>query len=150
MSHVAEIEVEITDLDALDAACRRIGTLELVRGQTKYKWWGDSVGDYPLPEGFTKEDLGKCDHAIRVKGNAQAYEVGVVRARNGKQGYVLHWDFYDGGYGLEKEVGENCNKLRQAYAIEVAKKAAVRQRMSVREVQQADGSVRLVCTGRAM
>ncbi len=148
MSHVAEIQVEIKDLDALEAACKRIGTLELVRDQKVYKWWGSSVGDYPLPEGFTAEDLGKCDHAIRVKGDKHAYEVGVVRARNGKQGYVLHWDFFNNGYGMQAQVGENCKHLRQAYAVEVAKKAAKRQGMNVREQKQQDGSIRLVCVGR--
>lgn len=145
MSHIAEVEVQILDLDCLDAACKRLGNVELVRNQQSYKWWGYSV-DEP-PEGFTKEDLGKCDHAIRVKGNADAYEVGIVRSRQGA-GYVLHWDFFAGGYGLQDAVGDNCKKLKQAYAIEVAKKAARRQGLTVREQKQKDGSVRLVCVGR--
>ena len=66
MSHVAEIEIEITDLAALAAGCRRLGFV-FKDGQRSYKWYGRWEGDYPLPEGFSQEDLGKCDHAIKRK-----------------------------------------------------------------------------------
>jgi hypothetical protein len=141
MSHVATIEIEIRDLDALDAAARSLG-LELVRGQTTYKWYGRHVGDYPLPAGFTREDLGRCDHAIRVPGNNQAYEIGVVKRRDGRPGYVLLWDFWRGGYGLVEKVGENANRLKQAYAIEAAKRAAWRAGHRVLgEIRKADGTI---------
>jgi len=68
MSHIAEIEIEIKDLDALEAAARSLG-LELARRQTTYRWYGELLEGHPLPAGFTKADLGRCDHAIRVPGN---------------------------------------------------------------------------------
>jgi hypothetical protein len=123
MSHVATIELEVRDLEALKAACQTLG-LEFVAGQRTYRWYGRHIGDYPLPRGFSVEDLGKCDHAIRVPGNAQAYEIGVVKRRDGRPGYVLLWDFWLGGYGLQEKVGEGAHKLRQAYAVEAAKRAA--------------------------
>ena len=43
------------------------------------------------------------------------YEVGVVRNPNGP-GFVLLFDFWGGGYGLEKVVGKDLGKLRQAYS----------------------------------
>ena len=67
MSHVATINIEVKDLDALGIAAGRIG-LELVRGQKEYRWYGQSVGDYPLPAGLTEADLGVCEHAIRIAG----------------------------------------------------------------------------------
>src|SRR4051812_32472193 len=115
MSHVATVDVEIKDLDALDAACKKLG-LELVRGQTTFRWYGQHVGDYPLPAGFTGADLGTCEHAVRVPGRADAYEIGVVRRRDGRSGWSLMWDFYAGGYGLMERVGENCQSLRREYA----------------------------------
>jgi len=141
MSHVATIDVEVRDLEALKAACQALG-LEFVAGQRTYRWYGRHVGDYSLPQGFTAEDLGNCDHAIRVPGNRQAYEIGVVKRRDGRPGYVLLWDFWCGGYGLEERVGKNAHKLRQAYAVEAAKRAA--QRTGQRFLGQstkADGTV---------
>ncbi len=151
MSHVATIEIEIRDLDALARAAKRCG-LEFVKDQTTYIWYGRSVGDYPLPEGFTEKDLGRCLHALRVppselsKGQKTRppYEVGVVERRDGKPGYMLQWDFYAGGYGLEKRVGKDCQRLRQAYGIEVAKAQAQRKGFRVTEQVLADGSVDLI------
>lgn len=145
MSHVATVAIEIKDLAALRAACKRIG-LEFMEGQKSYKWWGRSVGDYPLPEGFTAAELGKCEHALRVKGNDNAYEIGVVRRKDGKPGYSLLWDFYAGGYGLQNVVGENCGLLSQAYAVEAAKSRARAMGRTVTEVKQANGTIQLVCS----
>ena len=153
MSHVSEIEIKIKSLDALKAACKRL-RFEFMEGQKTYKWWGVSVGDYPLPEGLKVEDLGKCTHAIRVPG--AAYEIGVVE-RNGE--HILIWDFYSTGE-LEKALGKGGGKLKQAYTIEQTKAVAKRKGYMVREKrtimdrirgalgkQQVDG-VRLTLTRR--
>ena len=137
MSHVAKIEVEIKDLEALAAAAKRLGG-ELVE-QKHYAWYGTSVGDYPLPEGFTAADLGKCEQAIRFPG--AKYEIGVVKRRDGRPGYTLLWDFWQGGYGLTKAIGDKGERLSQAYGVEAATRAARRQGYTVTEQQQADGSV---------
>jgi hypothetical protein len=121
MSHVVTIDCEIKDLGCLEKAAKNIG-LEFVRDQHSYKWWGHSVGDYPVPAGFSEKDLGKCDHALRVPGNKNAYEVGVVKSRTAKSGYTLLYDFFGGGYGLEAKVGSNASNLIQNYQLEVAKK----------------------------
>lgn len=143
MSHVATVDIEIKDLAALKAACKRIG-LEWREGKQTYKWYGYHVGDYPLPAGFTKDELGKCEHAIGVPGNERAYEIGVVKRKDGKPGLSMLWDFYQGGYGLEALAGANCNKLRQAYAVEAAKNAAKKQGFRVLgEKTLANGSVQL-------
>lgn len=141
MSHISTIELEVRDLEALKRAAQALG-LEFVAGQRTYRWYGRHIGDYPLPQGFTKEDLGKCDHAIRIPGNDRAYEIGVVRRRDGRPGYVLLWDFWSGGFGLQEKVGENANRLKQAYACEAAKAAALRAgHRFVAQATRADGSV---------
>lgn len=139
MSHIAKIEIEVRDLDALAAACLRLGCA-LVRDQTTYAWFGRSVGDYPLPEGFTVADLGRCQHAIRVPG--ASYEIGVVARRDGRQGFTLLWDSWSSG-GLERVLGPGAGRLVQAYGVEAATRAARRQGYAVTETVQDDGAVLL-------
>lgn len=148
MSHVATIDLEVRDLDALGRAAERCGC-ELVRDVSTFKWYGRSVGDTPLPEGFTVADLGTCEHVVRVKGGKpEAYEVGVVRRRDGRPGYALMLDSWAGGHGLVKAVGgAGCEGLKQAYAVETAAAAARRQGFRVTETTAADGSVVLRCSG---
>ena len=57
MSHVTVIAVELKDLDALKAVCAALG-LEFRENQKTYRWYGRHVGDFPIPEGLTKADLG--------------------------------------------------------------------------------------------
>ncbi|MCZ7405403.1 MAG: hypothetical protein O8C67_10810 [Candidatus Methanoperedens sp.] len=126
MSHISQIDLKIKSLEALRAACARL-SLEFVQGQTTYKWYGRWLGDYPLPEGFKIEDLGKCKHAIRVPG--ADYEIGIVE-RNGE--INLLWDFWYTG-GLERVLGKGGGKLKQAYTIEQTKAVAHRAGYQVRE-----------------
>jgi hypothetical protein len=119
MSHVITSACHVTDLDVLEVACKAIG-LELVRGQKQFRWWGHHVGDYPIPEGYTQDDLGKCEHAIRIPGKPDAYEIGVVQRRDGQEGWSLMFDFYGGGRGMQAVAGLNCEKVAQQYAIATA------------------------------
>jgi hypothetical protein len=120
MSHVTTIKVEFKDLEAIKETCKILG-LEFRENQKTYRWYGHHVGDYPLPQGITKQDLGKCDHAIGIKGSKTAYEMGLV-----KQGdhYVPIFDFWSGGYGLMEKIGEDANKFVSTYTKLVAVKQA--------------------------
>jgi hypothetical protein len=139
MSHVAKIEIEILDLKSLKLACDQLG-LEFIEGQKSYAWFGESIGDYPLPAGFTVADLGKCDHAIRVPG--AEYEIGVVH-RAGK--YALLWDSWGRG-GLERILGTGAGKLKQAYAVTKTICEAKRKGYMVKE-QKTETGIRLVLSG---
>jgi hypothetical protein len=172
MSHIAKVDVEITNLDALETACKAIG-LELVRGQQTYRWFGESDEDAPLPDGFTVEDLGHCEHAIRIPGDYRckgvrlgrdleyvgyaAYEIGVVKRRDGRPGYLLLWDHWAGGCGLMDFVGGRFDsgqfehdgrmpKLKQAYARAAALRVAQAQGFRVREEVSANGGIRMFLT----
>jgi hypothetical protein len=140
MSHVATIDLEIKDLEALERACKNLG-LELVKDQATYKWYGRHIGDYPVPEGFSVQDLGKCEHAIRVKGNPTAYEIGVTKRRDGKPGYTLLWDFWQHGFGLEAKIGAKGGLLKQNYSAEIARKQALRQGFKVTTKKTASGEL---------
>ena len=140
MSHVTAVDIQITDLEALARAADALG-LELVRDQKTFKWYGTHVGDYPLPAGFKKEDMGRCAHALRVRDNAGAYEVGVVERRDGKPGFQLLWDFWAGGRGLQAKVGQDCSKLRAEYGAQVAIRQANKLGYRHNLTRRADGQV---------
>jgi hypothetical protein len=125
MSHVDVIEMELLDLDGLGKAASFLG-MELVK-QDHYRWFGKHMGDYPVPAGFTKQDLGKCEHVLRIKSNSSAYEVGITRRKDGQPGYVMLWDFWAGGMGLQEAIGKDACKLRREYAIQVGMKRAARE-----------------------
>jgi hypothetical protein len=154
MSHVAQVDIEVKNLDDLEAACRRIG-LELVRGQQTYRWYGKSVGDTPLPPGFSAEELGTCEHAIRVPlalerqlqdsyGTNRPYEIGVLRRRDGQPGWALLYDEFANGMGMGDVAGRDLGRLKAAYAVVAASREARMRGFSVTEQQQPDGVVRLV------
>lgn len=145
MSHVTEIDLEIRDLSCLKAACEALG-LEWRENQKTFRWYGRHVGDYPLPAGFTKEDMGRCDHAIAIRDNDRAYEVGVCARRDGKQGYTLLWDFWAGGHGLQAAIGGNGNKLRDQYSAALATQKLRKQGFRVTRTQSADGKIVLRAT----
>ena len=93
----------------------------------------------PLPEGVKIEDIGKCDHAIRVPGCA--YEVGVIKRGDH---YILLWDYYSAG-GLVQKIGPNAGILKQAYTVARVRKEARQKGYRIRE-KKIDQGVRLVLT----
>jgi len=95
------------------------------------------VGDSPLPEGITTEELGKCTHAIQVPDCR--YEIGVVK-RGSK--FILLWDSWSSG-GLEKKIGVNAGILKQAYSVERIKREAMLKRYRFTE-QKVEKGIRLV------
>jgi hypothetical protein len=103
MSHVARIDLVITDLDALKKAAEELGGV-FHHGRTTYQWFGKHVGDYPLPAGIRKEDLGNCEHVISAPG--VGYEIGVKQMPDGT--FTLLFDFYGEGVGLQKRF---CKEL---------------------------------------
>ncbi len=149
MSHVAKVELEIKDLESLAKACSALG-LEFVANQESFKWYGRWVNDYSAADaayrnGIDVKDYGKCQHAIRVAGNARAYEVGVVRAADGK--WSLVYDNWQGGSGLEAVAGKGLGKLKQQYGAEVAKKVMVRKGFAVSEKWE-NGRLQVSCVKR--
>jgi hypothetical protein len=119
MSHIAKIELEVTDLDSLSKACDQIG-LNLIQGKTTFKWF---KGD------------GNCDHAIIVPG--AGYEIGLVLKENK---YELQTDFWD--KGIAAAIGKNGGLLKQRYTVERTLSEALRKGYRVIE-KQTDNGIRL-------
>jgi hypothetical protein len=161
MSHVATIDLEVKDWDALAEAARRIG-MDLIRDQKTYRCWFNSwdqkdvegqlkevgmTAEDLVPPGFKGEEIGQCEHAIRVRGNASAYEIGLARRRDGRAGYVLLMEQMqasdDDAIALNNAVGASACNLKREYAFVVARKQAMAQGFTVNEQRQQDGSIRL-------
>jgi len=117
LSHIAKIELEIRDLQSLKDACKKLG-FHFMENQKHYRWYGKWVGNQPLPDGISEDDLGKCNHAIHIP--AAVFEIGIVKKDNS---YQLLWDSWIGG-GLQKAIGKDAGVLKQTYAIESVKRAA--------------------------
>ena len=81
MSHVSHIQLKIYDLSAIKRACSRMG-FQFMENQKTYTWYGKLVEPekYPLPLGITEEELGHCDHAIKIPD--ARYEIGIVKRNN--------------------------------------------------------------------
>jgi hypothetical protein len=142
MSHVTHSKVVLNSLDDIKAAVRRLGGTFNENKKT-YKWYGQWVGDTPMPADVTNKaeflaSLGHCDHEFSLPG--ASYTVGVVARPEG--GYKLQWDFYGSG-GLQGPMGgASGDKFTQAYSIEAAKRAALYEGYSVgHETLNSDGSV---------
>lgn len=148
MSHVVAIDLKITDLVALAKAADECGC-ELVKDVRTYKWFGRHVGDYPMPKGFTYDQLGKCDHVIRVRGaKRNTYEIGVVKMPDGS--YTCLFDFFEGGYGLMDRVSndtkrQGIGKLLQRYTAEVTRRQLRKQ--GFRVVERVNKNGQLVIQG---
>ena len=142
MSHVVKCDFLISDLESLDLAAKRLGG-RLVRGKKTYSWFGRHVGDYSLPAGRTKEQMGTCEHELVFDGCG--YSVGVIKRADGKPGYDLEYDFYGGGDGLMQRIGESAGLLKQAYAVIRAKRALAAKGLVVKEKKLPNGQIRLVC-----
>lgn len=124
MSHIVKLDVKIKCIESLAKAAQELGC-ELVRDQKTHRSYGNRPG--------------KCDHAIRVKDVAGAYEIDVVK--NAEGGYDLQADFFAGGRGLAERVGNGAAKLRQEYAAQVAIKQARKMGKRVTRSVQENGNI---------
>lgn len=136
MSHVSTITIDqfVWDHSTIVEMCKIAGW-QIIRKST-YVWYGRHVGDYPIPEGFTLSDMGRCRYAIHIPG--VEYELGVVE-KNGKI-YVM-WDFFSAG-GLPRVLGRNAEKLKAIYTKAKVLLTARKHRrsMTVRNQKLPDGN----------
>jgi hypothetical protein len=150
MSHITTIKLVIKDLATLEAACAELGA-QLVRNVPKYTWYGQKVGDDPLPEGMTLEDLGKCDHVIRLPG--VQYEIGVVASKTTPGSYTLAWDFWGAGVAgsrhdglkLQKHFGNNLVRLQDAYGAHTAMQMLRQKGYTPIRKTLPNGSIQVTC-----
>lgn len=154
MSHVvAHPEICFSDFDALASACEELG-LEFRLGQATWKYWGSWANDYhetdaAYKHGIDPKDYGKGVHAIAVKGDGTAYEVGLVPSPKGDGSFMPVYDFY-GEYGkrIQSKTGKNLEKLNGKYAEHAIRSQAQKQGHAVRKVVTPAGHTQLIVSQR--
>jgi hypothetical protein len=132
LSHITKIELKIKDLECLKQACETLG-FEFRENQKNYAWYGRWVGNQPLPEEISEDELGTCDHAIHVPGCQ--FEVGVLK--KGRH-YILLWDTWVKGK-LTNALGKDAGILKQAYTVATVKKAARKKQYRITETKTETG-----------
>jgi hypothetical protein len=137
MPHLLAITVQLRDLEALQAVCRRRGW-EFRADQRHYRWFGRVLDDRPAPAGG-----GRCTHAIGVPGCL--YEIGLLRCDDH---FLPTWDDGPEG-GLDRALGQGGGVLWQTYLAEAVRRAAGRHGQRVSRLLDTRGTLRLrvVTTG---
>jgi hypothetical protein len=126
MSHFTTIDVRITDIDAVRAACAELG-VGLEAGAEARGFGGSRT---------------RGDFVIRLAG---PYDAALLRQPDGA--YVLSADLWQGH--VERELGAGFGRLRQLYGVHKTVIEARRRGLTVRRTAAAGGAVRLVLCGRA-
>jgi hypothetical protein len=146
MSHVSNVELNVTDLDALREAVGQTNGLTWSEGQCSYKWYGKWMNDFhgssaAVDNGFNAADFGKSEHAIKVEG--AEYEIGVVKNPTG-EGYRLLYDNYDSGTRIAKRYGTPLLAIKNSYAERVAVKQLQRKGYRVSTRVNAQGQRQVI------
>ena len=159
MSHVAQCNVVLKNLDVIELAVRRLGGT-LHRGVNHIRMFNagfvdDSTTWKQFFEPAEAERIARMSKAERVKiinaamNSADAvarfpgaeYDVGIIKQSDGS--YRLRWDTWANGGGLHRFIGANGGLLAQAYGVEAAKRAARLRGHTVKEVPGSNGSIKL-------
>lgn len=127
MSHIATVDLQIFNLEALKIAAASVG-LEFLENQKNFRAY---------------RAVNPCVHALRVIGMPNAYEIGL--ATRGDGSYALLWDNYANGQGLCDKIGEDAGLLLQAYGIQAAIADAELEGMTYQQETDAEGNIFLVC-----
>lgn len=137
MSHIADVQMQIKDLDALRSAVEALGG-KLVLGQKTHRWFGKFLNDWNSDRAAVNRrdsnTFGTCEHAITFKGID--YEIGVVKDG---ESYELIYDTYGGA--LEQKLGVGLPKLKQGYGVEVTKRQLSRQGYRVTTISYPNGTI---------
>lgn len=145
MSHVADVDIRIKDLGALEAAIKRLGG-ELKRDQKTFKWYGRFMNDWSSNRAAANrmdpKDFGKCAHAIKFPG--VDYEIGLVAQEDGS--FVPVYDSWGPGAGLEKIMGVGLPKLKDEYAAAVSTRVLARKGFRVLRTEGPKGEIILRAT----
>lgn len=146
MSHTTEIgNIVFSDVEALKAAVTELNSkgvkCSLEKGGTPRAYYANQQG------------MGPADYTLKL--HDSVYDVGFYRDAT-KKGLVARTDLFGGHIarvlGVKANNSETAQqaalgKLNQVYAVHAATRKAVQQGMTVRRVNNQDGSVRLVVGG---
>ena len=147
MSHVADVDCRIKDLDAFKTAVEALGG-EYLPDETNIRWYGRFLDDWSSdaaarnridPKRFGKSDAG----IARFPGCT--YDLGLLKNEDGS--YTPYYDSYGQGHGLMKVLGGmDCPKLKNEYAAAVAIRTMARKGFRVTRTVAKDGAIKLTAT----
>jgi hypothetical protein len=124
MSHFTKIDTKIRDIAALKSACTELGL---------------DVKQNTMARGFGS-NCRRGRYVIKLTG---PFDVAINPGANGE--WELQADMW--GEYVEKDLGKNLGRLRQAYAIRKTMAEANKRGLRVRRTNLQDGRVRLALTG---
>lgn len=117
MSHVADVDIRIKDIDCFRKAVEALGG-EYLPDEKNIRWYGRFLNDWSSdraavnridPKRFGKSDAG----IARFPGCS--YDVGLLKNEDGS--FTPYYDTYGQGHGLTKVLGgEDCMNLKNEYA----------------------------------
>lgn len=100
-------------MQALQMACQQMGLV--IEKRKNYTWYNTPVGDYPLPEGTTVDQLGNnAEYVVSLgdemrakhcRGTSKPYELGLIADPNNPGCLIPMYDFWAGGHGLDAVIG---------------------------------------------
>lgn len=152
MSHVADIDIKITDLGAFKTAIQALGG-EYLPDETTIRWYGSFLNDWRQgnkidpraavnridPKRFGKTDAGLA----RFPGSA--YDLGLLKNEDGS--YTPYFDSYGQGHGLTAVLGGlDCKKLKDEYAAAVSTRMLARKGFRVNRTTGPKGEIVLKAT----
>ena len=138
MSHMKRMKTKSSfELSVIKRLCADEGW-KFMENQKTYKWFGRWMGDSPLPEGMTVEEIGHCNHAIQVPGCS--YEIGLVEMGDKVD---IRFDFWHSG-GLDKAIGVEGQIFRKLYSFTKAKIACEYHGKAYQEETLENGARKLV------
>ena len=124
MSHFTDVETEIRDVIALQAACNELGFELLENAKAR---------------GYGKSHI-KGEYVIKLKG---PYDIALNR--NKETTFALTTDWWNGN--VEKEVGHKFGKLLQFYGVCKARAEAQAKGYTTRRQLLKDGNIKLTIGG---
>ncbi|MDB6027519.1 MAG: hypothetical protein JWM68_3742 [Verrucomicrobiales bacterium] len=149
MSHIATIQTQITDLEAVKRACKELG-LVFKENQTTCAFW---------PSG-NQPQLHPCTHAVELPVGDFRMELGLVKTGNTYSlvgDDLLHMSEKDGQVGVNwckdifgretNPLGQKFGKFLQLYGVHKATMEAQRKGYLVTRKVGANNSIQIVATG---
>lgn len=143
MSHVADVDIKIRDLDAFAAAVKRLGG-EYVRDAKTIRWYGRFLNDWNSQAAavnrIDSKRFGKTDAGC-VRFAGVSYDLGLLKNDDGS--YTPYFDSYgSGGQGLAAKLGGlACTKLKDEYGVAVTTRMLARKGFRVTRTDDKTGPV---------
>jgi hypothetical protein len=141
VSHVADVDIKIRDLDAAATAAKACGG-ELVIGQTTHRWFGQFMNDWNAQEAAANrrdpKTFGTCTHAITFPGID--YEIGLCHEADGS--YTPVYDSWGSGQQIANRCGGlSLPKFKDEYAAAVSTRVLARKGFRVTRTTGTKGEI---------